>query len=280
MAPLFSRFKGKSKDILEEIEYGFGVEFEEYKTQVTALAIFLGTIFLFRFLSTRRLKALYGEHLLDLSALNDALLFKEVFLAYLNAAVLEPILSIGGMDEMSIPIVIDLLTLVSICWWIWLITDAFDFQDVTQYYKYHVDIKKEKGEDSKRYSWLKLRDLDKDSRVERNILSGSTKRDVCLWFMIACVGLPWLPGAVKHRDVLHAYVIVFCWTIMHHLCRRATVWSTGYLTTFFFPSTALMPLEYCLPLMDVADTVEDIEWLENYRKFLIERTGVELIIQS
>ena len=41
-----------------------------------------------------------------------------------------------------------------------------------------------------------------------------------------------------------------------------------------------MPLEYCLPLMDVADTVEDLDFVERYREFVIERTGVELIIEG
>ena len=54
----------------------------------------------------------------------------------------------------------------------------------------------------------------------------------------------------------------------------------SYFVTFLFPSTALMPLEYCLPLMDVADTVEDLDFLESYRAYVKERTGVELIIES
>jgi hypothetical protein len=41
-----------------------------------------------------------------------------------------------------------------------------------------------------------------------------------------------------------------------------------------------MPLEYCLPLMDVADTVEDLDFLVAYRTFVKERTGVELVIQT
>jgi len=50
--------------------------------------------------------------------------------------------------------------------------------------------------------------------------------------------------------------------------------------TFLFPSTALMPLEYCLPLMDTADVVEDLEFVETFREYLMERTGVELTILS
>ena len=109
---------------------------------------------------------------------------------------------------------------------------------------------------------------------------GSVSRDVSLWFMLACILAAWLPGAVTHRDALHAYVVVFLWTITHHACRQATCWGSGYLWTYLFPSSALMPLEYCLPLMDVADTVEDLNFVESYRGWVKERTGVELIIRS
>jgi hypothetical protein len=47
-----------------------------------------------------------------------------------------------------------------------------------------------------------------------------------------------------------------------------------------FPSTALMPMEYCMPLMDTFDFVEDLEFVESYRDFVKERTGIELIIIS
>ena len=58
------------------------------------------------------------------------------------------------------------------------------------------------------------------------------------------------------------------------------VCTTRYFETFLFPSTALMPMEYCLPLMDTFDCVEDIEFVESYREFVAERTGIELIILS
>ena len=32
--------------------------------------------------------------------------------------------------------------------------------------------------------------------------------------------------------------------------------------------------------LDVADTVEDLEFLENYRAYVLERTGVAMIIES
>lgn len=41
-----------------------------------------------------------------------------------------------------------------------------------------------------------------------------------------------------------------------------------------------MPLEYCLPIMDVADCVQDLDFLINYREYVQNRTGVELIIET
>ena len=41
-----------------------------------------------------------------------------------------------------------------------------------------------------------------------------------------------------------------------------------------------MPMEYCLPLMDTFDFVEDLEFVESYRDYLMQRTGVELTIMS
>lgn len=213
--------------------------------------------------------------------MNNVNLFKEVFLAYLNAAILEPILTIGGMETPdATQIVINLLSLFSICWWLYLITDAFSFEDVTQFFKYHVDLREEYDQDPKRYSWFRLKDRNEDAEVERNALSGMIRKDVALWFMLACILAAWLPGLVTHRDVLHAYVIVAFWIVLHHYCRQATSWRSNYFVTLLFPSTALMPMEYCLPLMDVADTVDDLEFVERYREFIVQRTGVELTIET
>jgi hypothetical protein len=41
-----------------------------------------------------------------------------------------------------------------------------------------------------------------------------------------------------------------------------------------------MPMEYCFPLMDTADVVEDPEFVFSYREFVEERTGVSLIIET
>ena len=51
------------------------------------------------------------------------------------------------------------------------------------------------------------------------------------------------------------------------------------LVSLIMPSVALMPLEYCLPLMDTGDCIEDLESLENWRSFIKDRTGVEITIE-
>ena len=169
------------------------LEDENYRLQLTAFIVFFTTLLVLRISSTARLKALKGEHVLDLSNLNDANLFKEVFLAYLNAAILEPLLAIGGLEAAEgAQVLINLLTLGSICWWIWLITDAFDFEDVTQFFKYHVELRAEQEEekDPARFSWLRLKDTTEDARLERKVLSGSVSRDVAVsGLLVRCVFL-------------------------------------------------------------------------------------------
>jgi hypothetical protein len=90
-----------------------------------------------RFLTRSPTQSLAGARTLDLSALNDAIMCKEVFMAYLNAALLEPVLAIGGMEEVvGQELAINIFTLASICWWIWMVTDGFDCADVCQSFKY------------------------------------------------------------------------------------------------------------------------------------------------
>jgi len=279
---VFNRMKRAEDLAFEEVEYlKSQMEEPEMQTQLIAFLTFVVIVLSLRFFSGGRLRLLAGEHVLDIRALNDVSMFKEVFLAYLNAAVLEPILSIGGMEETKASdVIINIFTLGSICWWIWLLTDAFDFTDVMQHYKFHVELREDAEKDPKRFSWLRLKSMDEDAIKEKKSLAGTLTIDVALWLSIACIGAAILPGVVTHRDAMHAYVVFVLWAILHHLCRKATCWSSGYLVTFLFPSTALMPLEYCFPLMDVADTVEDLAFVEVYREFVIKRTGVELIIES
>lgn len=120
--------------------------------------------------------------------------------------------------------------------------------------------------------------MDEDAASERRTLSGTIQRDIALWFSMASIGAAWLPGPVTHRDAMHAYVIVILWAVLHSACRKATIWTKGYFETFLFPTTALMPMEYCLPLMDTFDCIEDFDFVVSYREFVRERTGVDLII--
>ena len=49
----------------------------------------------------------------------------------------KPVLAIGGMQEVvGQELAINVLTLGSICSWIWMITDAFDYTDICQSFKY------------------------------------------------------------------------------------------------------------------------------------------------
>lgn len=252
-----------------------------FQNEVILMMTMLAIATAWRTLSPNRLDILTGEHVLNMSWLNDARLYQEVLLAYLNAAVLEPVLSIAGLQETAgEELIINIFMLIGICWWIWLITDAFDFDDVMQHFKFHVDIAQEvkESEDPSKYSWLRLTNTDHES--ERRGLVGNLGKDIALWYMLSCIGAAWMPGIITHRDVTHAYVVVVLWIILHHSCYKATCWSSGYVYTLLFPSTALMPLEYCLPLMDVADSVEDLEFLVKYREYLQKRTGAELIIES
>ena len=208
------------------------LEAPEIQFQIGVIFTFMICIATLRLLSGGRLKALSGEHTLDLHALNDANLYKEVFLAYLNAALLEPVLAIGGMQEVvGQELIINVFTLGSICWWIWLVTDAFDYTDVMQHFTYQVNLRKEIEQSGarkkKQCSWMKFRAREDDARMERQSLVGSLRKDIALWFMLACIAAAWLPGPVKHRDVLHAYVVTVLWIILHHSCRRATTWCSG-----------------------------------------------------
>ena len=107
-------------------------------------------------------------------------------------------------------------------------------------------------------------------------LVGDWRQDVALWFMIAVIMAAWLPGAVSHWDILHAYMIVLLWVCMHHHCRAATAWGSSYIASLLMPSLAMMPLEFCLPLRDTGD---DFESVKQWRDFIKSRTGVELEIE-
>ena len=95
------------------------------------------------------------------------------------------------------------------------------------YYYYRAELQPEADADPDTYYWLNLKPKDQDKADERKALVGSVQRDIALWFSLASIGAAWLPGSVTHRDVMHAYAIVFFWILLHHACRRATTWSAG-----------------------------------------------------
>lgn len=251
--------------------------------QAIAIVTFLVVLSSTRYLLMHedRLQAVRGEHPVSLSNLNNACMYKEVFLNYLGAALLDPVLAIGGMQEYKVyELVVNIFTLGSICWWIWMITDAFDYTNVSQAYFYIAKLQPVADADPQNNAWLRMKSRKQDQADQRQALGGSVQRDVALWFAFASIGVAWLPGPVTHRDVMHAYVIIIMWAVVHHSCRQAATWSASYPLTFIFPSVALMPVEYCMPLMDTLDFVEDFEGVALYREFVKHRTGIELVLLS
>ena len=59
--------------------------------------------FLFPFSPGSRKRALSGKHLLNLNHLNSAVIFKEIFLAYLNAALLEVYMCMDECGDAGVP---------------------------------------------------------------------------------------------------------------------------------------------------------------------------------
>mmetsp|Transcript_27649 Transcript_27649/g.38891 ORF Transcript_27649/g.38891 Transcript_27649/m.38891 type:complete len:281 (+) Transcript_27649:272-1114(+) len=251
-------------------------------TPTMGATIFLIAVFTLRLYTSSGIqeKDRRVKYLLKLTPLNDLVLLKDVFLTYLYAAMFQPIYAIQGYNVEGAELIMNLSMLGSTIWWIWLITDAFNFEDVTRHFQYYVNIREEAEKDSKRFYWMLFKKRDKNNAFEKQNMPGCLRRDCALWLVLACLLAAWLPGPVEHRFAMHGYATLFFWILTHHACRRATAWTSGYFVTFLFPSMAFMPLEYCLPLVDVTSSVEDLEYAESYREFVIERTGAELIIES
>ena len=79
------------------------------------------------------------------------------------------------------------------------------------------------------------------------------------------------------------HVICILWVILHHQSRAATAWrGTGYFHTLFAPSTALLPLEFCLNFVDQEMITDEsgLEDLETWRAFIKSESGVELTIEA
>lgn len=92
---------------------------------------------------------------LDMAALNRVNIFKECFLGYLGAGMLEPIMAIAGNDSASTStIVINLLELCGLFSWLYLLSDAFDTSDTQQAFVYYDRIRKD-SKDTDMPRWLK-----------------------------------------------------------------------------------------------------------------------------
>lgn len=197
-------------------------------------------------------------------------------MGYLEAGLLEPLIAIGSTEEGQHPelLLMNLLQLFSLCAWLYLLNDAFDTSDVSQ--AHAIRGMRDEAE-AKGVKWLKLQPRAFKEKVARHELAASTSRDFCLWFVLLCIGAA-CAGVVRHRDVIHSYALVLLWLVLHHRVYHGTQpWNgMGYVGSFFFPSAALMPMEYCLALTQ-QDSLED---LDGWRLFIKERTLVDLIIEA
>ena len=244
---------------------------------LTALLCLLGAVHL-----VGRVTPMQKKATLNLKALNKCNVFKEVFLAYVNAGMLEPILAIASSDyDVSTKsMIINLSQLFGLFSWLYLLTDAFDASDTQQAYIYWDRLSK-RGAVTTFPPWYK-RAKGESAHDEGAELSGSLTRDLALWFMLTCSALAFT-GVVSHRDVIHSHAILLLWLVMHHQARAATAWrGTGYLHTLLAPSTALLPLEFCLNLLDPEhlDHESGLDDLNAWRTFIQAESGVELDIEA
>jgi len=222
------------------------------------------------------------EAVLNMAALNRVNVFKECFLGYVNAGMLEPIMTIASEDELTIRgLIINFCQLIGLFSWLYLLSDAFDITDTQQNFIYWDRIceqGKKKAKDLP--EWLTIKKAgNTDDAVA---LKGSLSRDISLWFMLAC-SMSAFFGVTTHRDVIHSHAVVILWALLHHQSRLATAWrGTGYFHTFFSPSAALLPLEYCLNLTDqeMIGDEDGVADLEKWRQYIKSESGVSLKIQA
>ena len=277
------------------------------------LILFVGLLFYVRMVgrdAMRKALATKGARTLSISALARAAMFKEIFLAYLNAAILEPLLSIANTDvgdHNQKDLVISGLQLLGLIFWTYMVTDAFDTADTAASFVYRYKVAKDKQAEAEEAKALVTTTVGLDAqgkptarliakpadqgslkflvikkrsiKDERDSLGGSLTRDVALWFCLVGIFAAFA-GVVTHRDVVHSWAVVLLWAIMHHQARAATSWGAGYFATLLMPSAALMPLEYCLPLMGDLDIVGDTEGVQDWHAFVLEQTGIELRIEA
>lgn len=266
-------------------------DYISFSIQTAILIAFLLILVIIRFRDGKRLNKLSGEYVLHIQELNNAKILGQVFMSYLQAAILEPILRIVEIGAIVDPtldydyyskLVLQILVLGSLCWWIWLLTDAFDYVDVVQQYKYRT-FEDEVNSDPVKWHWLKIRSMEDVSNEVRSDLVGSLRKDVALWVCLIAIAAAWYPDdliGVDQRDAVHAYAILFFWIVMHHRCRAASTWGVFYPVSFLLPSAALMPMQYCVPFIDCFDVIDDLASVQDLRDFVRRRTGVELIIHN
>jgi len=258
--------------------------------EATLLVLFVSLLFYVRVVGygeMRKALAAKGARPLNISALARVAMFKEVFLAYLNAALLEPLLSIANTDygdDTRNEVGISVVQLLGLVFWTYMITDAFDTSDTAASFVYRYKVAKEKAEAQEAAKagaadplpFLKI--TKRKIGEERSSLAGSLTRDVALWFCLLGIFAAFA-GVVTHRDAVHSWAVVLLWAVMHHYARAATSWGAGYFSTLLMPSAALLPLEYCLPLMGDLDIVGDSESVADWHAFVLEQTGIELRIE-
>ncbi|KAL1523250.1 hypothetical protein AB1Y20_018200 [Prymnesium parvum] len=223
---------------------------------------------------------------LHMGALNRVNVFKECFLGYVNAGMLEPIIAIASDDVLSArALVINMCQLIGLFSWLYLLSDAFDITDTQQGFIYWDRVCEQGTKTSKDLpEWLIVKKAEsKGYRTDDAVaLRGSILRDVALWFMLAC-SMSAFFGVTTHRDVIHSHAVVILWALLHHQSRLATAWrGTGYFHTFFSPSAALLPLEYCFNLTDqeMIGDEDGVGDLDKWRQYIISESGVELIIHA
>lgn len=215
-----------------------------------------------------------GDCPVSMSALNSAVLFKEVFMAYCNAAILEPILTIAGEipDVTLASFVVNMTMLLAMGYWISILTDAFDTTDIEQEFAFQ-----SLGEEAKkdtRYAWFQAHGPPVNSKPVNSKLSGSMYYDAAFWVVLLAIVIA-LVGRVTHRAVFHAWMLLILWAVLHHKCLQATNWGHNYLLSFLLPSAALGPLEFCLPMRDH----DSLERLAEWRQFVDEQSGVKIIVK-
>eukprot|EP00966_Prymnesium_polylepis_P249328 5764380-Prymnesium_polylepis.1 len=74
---------------------------------------------------------------LNMAALNRVNVFKECFLGYVNAGMLEPIMALAGEDDITPrALIVNVSQLIGLFSWLYLLSDAFDITDTQQNFIY------------------------------------------------------------------------------------------------------------------------------------------------